>query len=109
MFFTEPLKVTPGAIPNALQISAISVPDFTSPFSVLILGISIIAGLIVLTIICAKKAPLIARLIWIVAVGAGLLMEGIGTIGIQAMWITFIAGVAGLYFLGSPPHPGRAG
>lgn len=108
MFFAEPLIDSLAGFPNGPGLSVISVPGPSAFLPVtLILGVSVILGLIVLAIFLAKRSPLFARGIWIIAIGTGILLEGLQTIGIQIMWITFTGGVAGLYFLSSDPHPGR--
>ncbi|MEN6609933.1 MAG: hypothetical protein ABFC24_03755 [Methanoregulaceae archaeon] len=109
MFFAEPLIDSLAGFLNGPGLSAVPVPGASAflPFT-LILGVSVILGLIVLAIFLAKRSPLFARGIWIIAIGAGILIEGLQTIGIPVMWITFTGGVAGLYFLSSAPHPNRA-
>lgn len=96
------------AFQNPVNPNWISLTDQITPEPIFLFAVCGILGCIVFAFFLVKQFPVFSKLLWIVALGITLLLEGVETTGTQIMWITFIGGVAGFYFLGSPTRAKRA-
>ena len=96
-----------SAFGNPPDTGWLSLSDQISCEPLFLFAVCGILGGVALAFFLGKQFPVFSKLLWIGAMGSTLLLEGVETIGTQIMWITFISGVAGFYFLGSPTRPER--
>ena len=108
MFVFEPFTDFIKTFQNPVDYGGFSFPDQIVHEPIFLFAICGILGCIAFAFLLVKRFPVFSKLLWFVAMGIALLLEGVETTGTQIMWITFIGGVAGLYFLGSPTRPQQA-
>ena len=108
MFYFEPFTNFIEAFQNLVNPYGIILPDQISPDPLFLSVVCGILGCIVFAFFLVKQFPVFSKLLWFFAMGIALLLEGVETTGTQIMWITFIGGVAGFYYLGSPSRPKQA-